>query len=232
MNLKKNKIFTLEQLKHKILSERKKNKKIVHCHGVFDVLHFGHIKHFKSAKKYGDFLVVSITADEFVNKGKGRPIFNYSIRAEVLAAIEEIDAVYINKEKTPINLIKQIRPSIYFKGPDYKKMKNDKTKNIIKEKIAVERAGGLIKFSSDDTFSSSKIINSHLNIFNERQKKFIQSISKKYDFNKINGYVEKLQNLKVLLLGETIILPLMDLVIVNLLFLNLLVIKILKKGKL
>ena len=105
MNSTKDKIFSLEQLKNKIFLEKKRKKTIVHCHGVFDVLHYGHIKHFKSAKKNGDFLIVSITSDEFVNKGKGRPIFNSLIRAEVLSSISSIDAVHINRDKTPINLM-------------------------------------------------------------------------------------------------------------------------------
>ena len=137
MNIK-NKIFNLEQIKKKIQIEKNKNKKIIHCHGVFDVLHFGHIKHFKSAKKLGDFLVVSITSDKFVNKGKDRPIFNSDIRAEVLESIQTIDAIYINKDKTPINFIKQIKPHIYFKGPDYKKMKIDNTKILLKKKSSGE----------------------------------------------------------------------------------------------
>ena len=69
----------------------------------------------------------------------------------------------------------------------------------------MEKSGGKIKFSEDETFSSSKIINNHLNLFNEKQKLFIRNISKKYDFKKINHYVSKLKNLKVLLLGETIL---------------------------
>ena len=205
MIISKNKIYSLKKIKNKILIEKKKKKTIVHCHGVFDVLHYGHIKHFKSAKKNGDFLIVSITSDEFVNKGKGRPIFNSVLRAEVLSSISYIDAVYINKDKTPINFIKQIKPHIYFKGPDYRKMENDNTKNIVKEKQAVEKSGGKIKFSNDDTFSSSKIINNHLNIFNEKQKIFIQGISKKYNFEKIKEYVDRLKKLNVLLLGETIV---------------------------
>ena len=73
------KILNLEQLKKKISSEKKKGKKIVHCHGVFDLLHVGHIKHFKSAKKNGDFLLVTITSDQYVNKGPGRPAFNQNL---------------------------------------------------------------------------------------------------------------------------------------------------------
>ena len=57
----------------KIETLKKKNKKIVLCHGVFDLVHLGHLKHFKKAKSFGDFLIVSITKDEFIKKGPGRP---------------------------------------------------------------------------------------------------------------------------------------------------------------
>ena len=133
--MKKNskKIFSLEELKKKILIEKSRGKTIVHCHGVFDLIHVGHIKHFKSAKKNGDILLVSITSDQFVNKGFGRPIFNQSLRAEVISSLECVDAVFINNFQTPINLINLIKPDIYFKGPDYQNVHKDKTKNIIKE---------------------------------------------------------------------------------------------------
>ena len=99
------KIFQIDQLTKKIKLEKKKNKKIVHCHGVFDLVHVGHIKHFQEAKRIGDFLVVSITSDKFVNKGLGRPIFNENLRAEVLSSIKYIDAVCINHYATSEKLI-------------------------------------------------------------------------------------------------------------------------------
>ena len=117
------KIFQIDQLTKKIKLEKKKNKKIIHCHGVFDLVHVGHIKHFQEAKRIGDFLVVSITSDKYVNKGLGRPIFNENLRAEVLSSITYIDAVYINHQKTSEKLISLIKPNIYFKGPDYKETK-------------------------------------------------------------------------------------------------------------
>ena len=102
----------------------------------FDVLHFGHIKHFKSAKSLR--FLLCITSDKFVNKGKDRPIFNSDIRAEVLESIQTIDAIYINKDKTPINFIKQIKPHIIFSGPDYKKMKMITQKILLKKKSSGE----------------------------------------------------------------------------------------------
>ena len=72
----KNKILSLNNLSKKIIDFKKKNKKIILCHGVFDLLHLGHIKHFEEAKKYGDILVVTITPNKYVSKGPNRPVFN------------------------------------------------------------------------------------------------------------------------------------------------------------
>lgn len=205
--MKKNskKIFSLEELKKKILIEKSRGKKIVHCHGVFDLIHVGHIKHFKSAKKNGDILLVSITSDQFVNKGFGRPIFNQSLRAEVISSLESVDAVFINNFQTPINLINLIKPDIYFKGPDYQNVHKDKTKNIIKEIKSIKKIGGKVMFSKDMTFSSSNLINNHYNLHSETQKLFLKNISRKYNIDTISRAIDKIKNLNVLLIGETII---------------------------
>ena len=80
------------------ISTREKNRKkrIVLCHGVFDLLHLGHIKYLQEAKSLGDILLVTITPDRFVNKGPGRPAFNEKHRAEAIAALEVVDYVSIN----------------------------------------------------------------------------------------------------------------------------------------
>ena len=69
-------ILNEQQLKKKITFYKKEKNKIVLCHGVFDVVHIGHIKHFEKAKEFGDILIVSITADKYVNKGPGKPLFS------------------------------------------------------------------------------------------------------------------------------------------------------------
>ncbi len=199
------KIFQIDQLTKKIELEKKKNKKIIHCHGVFDLIHVGHIKHFKEAKEIGDFLVVSITSDKYVNKGSGKPIFSENLRAEVLSSLEYIDAVYINRYTTPEKLISLIKPDIYFKGPDYKNTKKDITKNILKEISSVKKYGGRVAYSNDITFSSSNLINNYFDYYNLHQKNFLNNISKKYNFDFIFNKVNHIKKLKVLLIGETII---------------------------
>ena len=100
----KNKIQSLPYISS-ILKKARINKKIILSHGVFDLLHAGHIKHLEKAKSLGDVLIVSITSDNHVNKGPGRPIFNERIRAESLGAIGVVDYVVINN-KTAINPLK------------------------------------------------------------------------------------------------------------------------------
>ena len=75
-----NKITSIENLKKITFKQKSKKKKIVLCHGVFDLLHIGHIKHFNEAKKYGDVLVVTLTPDAYVDKGPKRPAFMEQIK--------------------------------------------------------------------------------------------------------------------------------------------------------
>ena len=100
----RNKILNIKSLKK--LKERYKRKKIVLCHGVFDLLHVGHINYFQSAKKLGDILIVSITEDKFVNKGPGRPAFTIDNRVKFLKEINIIDYVCISNDFTSEKIIK------------------------------------------------------------------------------------------------------------------------------
>jgi rfaE bifunctional protein kinase chain/domain/rfaE bifunctional protein nucleotidyltransferase chain/domain len=189
-----------------IISELKdKGKKIVHCHGVFDLLHIGHIKHFEEAKILGNILVVSITPDEFVNKGPGRPAFTTKLRLEALAALEAVDYVIANKWPTAIEIIKELKPNIYCKGPDYKDPLDDITGKISEEVAAVNSVGGEITYTDDVTFSSSSLLNKFGDLHSNEQDLFIKSINNNYSFDKIKSKIEELKKLKVLIIGETII---------------------------
>ena len=199
------KIFTINELQKKLSSKRYKNKKIILCHGVFDLLHIGHIKHFQEAKKLGDILVVTITPDKFVKKGPNRPVFNSNLRIEALASLECIDYLAINKWENAIETIKAIKPDYYCKGPDYKNKEQDLTKKIYDEEKTVKLYGGKIHITSAEKFSSGNIINNHLSNLNNSQKKFINDISKKFNFNDINKLFKGLINKNVLVVGEAII---------------------------
>tara|TARA_Y100000590_G_scaffold38447_1_gene41314 strand:+ start:4114 stop:5640 length:1527 start_codon:yes stop_codon:yes gene_type:complete len=190
---------------------KKKKKKIVHCHGVFDLLHIGHLKHFESAKKYGDILIVSITPNKFVFKELNRPYFDEQERLEALAAVETVDFVVLNNYPDSINIIKKIKPNFYCKGPDYNSLENNKTStinnnnNFIEEKKICKKIGCQIKLTSDIKYSSSNIINEKLFELSNLEKKFLLNIKKKYPINKIEKKIDHLSKLKFMVIGDPII---------------------------
>jgi rfaE bifunctional protein nucleotidyltransferase chain/domain len=124
------KIKTLDSLGPLMDKARAEGKKIIHCHGVFDLLHPGHIRHLAEASKMGDILVVTVTKDAHVNKGPGRPAFTDELRAESIAALESVDYVSINDSPTAVEAIRALKPHLYVKGQDYEERSGDVTLGI------------------------------------------------------------------------------------------------------
>ena len=201
----KEKIKTLKGLQQITADLKSKGKRIVHCHGVFDLLHIGHIKHFEEARSFGDVLIVTITPDEFVHKGPNRPAFTTELRLEALAALEAVDFVSANKWPIAVETIKIIQPDIYCKGPDYKDHRDDVTGKIDDEEQAVESVGGKICYTEDITFSSSSLLNKFGDVYSETQKSFIEKMLVGQNIDQIKNSIDNFKNLKVLVIGETII---------------------------
>ena len=202
------KIISIKNLAKIISKFKKKKKRIVHCHGVFDLIHIGHINHFKEAKKLGDILIVTVTQDKLVNKGPNRPIFSLNTRMESIAALKDVDYVAPNIYPNAIQLIKILKPSIYCKGKDYKNYNLDITNQIKKEALAIKSVGGRIVHTVTELFSSSKIINQTNFNLTDEQKLIINKIKKNTYLNsdsKISSTMNSLSDLKVLVIGETII---------------------------
>jgi len=201
----KNKIYSLKDLAKILQGEKKKSKIIVHCHGVFDLLHVGHIRHLKKAKKLGDKLVVTITSDRCVNKGPGKPVFNQTLRGEAIAALEPVDYVAINDTSTAVYPIKVIKPNIYCKGKEYKNFNDDITGEIKNESKELKKIKGKTVFTEELTFSSSRLINRSTDFYSPQQKKIIKKINKISNFKKIKKIIDNFNKLKILVIGETII---------------------------
>src|SRR5436309_12837249 len=132
-----NKIKPVDDLAKTVADLRAHGKKVVHCHGVFDLLHIGHIKHLEAARKLGDALVVTITPDRFVNKGPHRPAFPERLRAEALASLACVDFVAVNEWPTAVETIRALRPNLYVKGIVREAGKRDHTDAIRHEEEAV-----------------------------------------------------------------------------------------------
>jgi len=199
------KITSIESLKKTITKLKTKGKKIVLCHGVFDLLHIGHINHFQAAKDCGDIVIVSVTSDKYVNKGPNRPAFNEQNRLKALAALKVVDYVLLNRSATAVQIIKELKPNVYCKGKDYKFNQNDITSEIRNEINAVREIGGKIIYTKGIVFSSSNLINRFGKTHSLHQKAIIAKIKKKYSFLEIIKLIENFKKLRVLVIGEIII---------------------------
>lgn len=199
------KIKNLQELAEILEKLKKKGKKIVLAYGVFDLVHPGHIFHFEEAKKEGDILVVGVTADQFVKKGPDRPFFREEIRAKNLAALEMVDYVIIDYHPHAVELIKKLKPDIYFKGQEYEEALKDSERNLFKEAQAVKSVGGEIKFSYTPTFSSSHFLKNYLFVYPEETRKFLNELAKNYPPEKIIEEFKDWKKKKILVIGEAII---------------------------
>lgn len=133
------KIKSLNEIVDIVNKLRKDGKKIVTTNGCFDILHIGHIRYLREAKKLGDVLIVGVNSDKSIKKIKGgnRPIIPENERMEILAALECVDFVFLFDDLNPIKWINKLKPDIHVKGGDY-------TIDKIIERNAVESYGGKI----------------------------------------------------------------------------------------
>lgn len=201
----RSKIKPLSELAETLESLRKQGKKIVHCHGVFDLMHIGHIRHFEEAKALGDILVVTVTQDKHVNKGSHRPVFKENLRAESVAALGAVDYVAVNQWAGAVETIALLKPDFYVKGKEYQDSGKDVTQGIVREENAVKASGGKLVFTDNITFSSSNLINRHYSPFTKEAAEYLKNFSSRHASDDILHYIKGCRNLNVLLVGEAII---------------------------
>lgn len=175
--------------------------KRVLAHGCFDVLHAGHLAYFKAAKKLGDYLIVSVTSDRYVNKGPGRPYFNAELRAQMVASQRCVDEVWISDHPTAIQAIERFRPDVYVKGKDYVA----KTGDIEKERASVELHGGRLVFTDTPLYSSSTLINRFLSRRTPEQEATIERVRDAGGIGAIADALEAVSKLEALIVGEAIV---------------------------
>lgn len=198
------KIHTLEELVPILDRHRADGRRIVHCHGVFDLLHIGHVRHFEQAKKLGDVLVVTLTPDRFVNKGAGRPAFTDSLRAEFLANLSSIDYVAVNHWPTAVDTIHLLRPHMFAKGSEFQNLQ-DTIGHVSKEGEAIRAIGGEIVFTEDIVYSSSALINQYMSQYPDHVREFLSDFAARYPAEEVLAPLRAAEGLKVLVVGETII---------------------------
>lgn len=201
-----NKIVSKEKFKTDIRQKIKnEGQTIALCHGVFDLVHPGHIIHLEQAKEMADVLVVSITAATYVRKGPGRPYFDDEMRMKFLAALECVDYVMLSEGYTVDDIIESVEPDIYVKGEEYAKAEDDITGKITEEKALVEKHGGRIQYTTGQTYSSTKLINTAMSGLPEEVRHYVEDFKTRYSMQDIRDYAEKASALKILVVGDVII---------------------------
>jgi rfaE bifunctional protein nucleotidyltransferase chain/domain len=151
------KVVSREELKQRVESWRAQGDNITLANGCFDLLHVGHIRYLHAAKEIGGRLVVAVNSDESVGKlkGDGRPLMPAHERAEILAALADVDAVVIFSEDDVRALVREIRPDVQAKGTDY-------TAESVPERDTVIDCGGRVEIVGDPKDHSATEIIRHM----------------------------------------------------------------------
>lgn len=183
---------------------RAQGKKIVQCHGTFDLIHPGHVIHFEEAKALGDILVVTVTGEKYVNKGPGRPYFNDLLRVKWLAALQCIDYVVVVPYPAAVEAIECIHPDFYCKGTEYRNTETDVTGNIHDDLKTVERLGGQVRYVGSVVFSSTKLLNQHFVPYSSGVRDFCKALAAEYPPHRFRELVDGFQRLRVLVVGDVI----------------------------
>ncbi|MGE4221103.1 MAG: PfkB family carbohydrate kinase [Alphaproteobacteria bacterium] len=199
------KIRSLDDLGACAEAARKQGRKVVLAHGVFDLLHMGHVRHLEEARSHGDVLIVTLTADAYVNKGPGKPVFPAALRAEMLAALSCVDFVGINDAPDAEPVLHAVKPSVYAKGSDYANPDDDVTGKILAEREAVETYGGRLAFTGGITFSSSELLNRHFQVFEPQVHDFLSRLRDSGGLAATLDLIERVKDMRVLLVGDTIV---------------------------
>jgi rfaE bifunctional protein kinase chain/domain/rfaE bifunctional protein nucleotidyltransferase chain/domain len=200
-----NKIKTIEELVKVAKALRMENKKIVHCHGCFDLLHIGHIRYFRQAKQKGDVLIVTITPDKYVDKGPHRPAFPEALRTEAVASLNDVDYVALNRWPTAEETLRLLQPHVYVKGSDFKSVKSDVTGKLGVEAQVVHEIGAELAFSEDIVFSSTRLINKFFLTFPNDVEQYLNIFRTRYKLEDIIDLLDRMSNLNTMVIGDTIL---------------------------
>jgi rfaE bifunctional protein nucleotidyltransferase chain/domain len=196
-------------LSHHALLERRRaaramGLRVAQCHGCFDIVHPGHIRHLRQAKAHADILLVTITGDAGYTKRAGAPLIPEELRAENLAELDCVDWVYIEPRTTAAELLDEVRPDVYIKGREYE---TNSDPRFAQERANVERHGGRVVFSSGDVvFSSTALIASLERSIDPYHARLAQLLARpELDGQRLNATLASMRGQRVLIVGETIL---------------------------
>jgi cytidyltransferase-like protein len=177
---------------------------IVQSHGIWDLMHPGHICHLEEAAALGDVLVVTVTADKHVRKGPGRPYFNENLRLRSLAALACVRHVVLVPSPDGGAAISCVQPHVYCRGKEYEDPDFDPSGMVAAEVETARRLGAEVRYIGAIKYSSTKLLNQYFDHLSGPVRAFCNQLAGTYSRRDFHGAAESLKDLKVLVIGETI----------------------------
>ena len=199
------KILDFDELESSLRRHQAEGRSVALCHGVFDLLHVGHLRYLKGAKRLADRLVVTLTPDRFVDKGPHRPAFDEELRLEAMAALEVVDHVALNAWPTAVETLRRLRPDVYVKGAEFARPGADPTGKMELERQIAEEVGTRVEFVDDLVFSSSELINRHLPVYSPEVGSYLEELRHGGGLADVLALLDRLAELKVLVIGDAIV---------------------------
>ncbi len=177
---------------------------VVLCHGCFDIVHPGHLRHLLWARQQGDLLVVSVSADEVIDKGLGRPLVPERLRAENLAALECVDMVVVSPTPTAVETLQAIKPDRYVKGAEYRESHDAR---VAAERDVVHSYGGKVLFSSGDVvYSSTRLISTRAREWALNADRVAGYVQRHHQSERgLRKLLQQASGMKCLVVGDTIV---------------------------
>ena len=198
------KIVCRDELLRQASRARRKARLVVLCHGCFDIVHPGHIRHLEFARKHGDLLIVSITSDAAIDKDFDRPYIPQELRALNLAALELVDLVYIDPHHTARELLQDVKPDIYIKGEEYQKSQDPA---FLDEQNIVEQNGGKVVFSSGDIVYSSTDLIQRLGREVDVEQQRLRCVCERHQITSqaLGSIMERFSDRRVIVIGDLVV---------------------------
>lgn len=199
------KIRGIDELAMVLSEERSRGLRVAHCHGVFDLMHPGHIRHFEATHGVADVLVVTLTADAHVAKGPGRPVFNQRLRAESVAALHSVDYVAVLDSPSAVEAIRKLKPDVYSRGNSrYDEGEASRIRHL-EEDQTIREIGGEVLETDEINLSSTNLLNSFFSVYSPRADQFLRKFRQRYSSDEVIAQLRALEPLRVLVLGDIII---------------------------
>lgn len=199
------KIKPIEEVAEILAAQKDKGARVALCSGSFEFLHSGHIRKLSVARGGGDTVVVAITADQYVNLGPGRPLFNERLRAETVSALSDVDFVFVNKWPSAAVAIRLLKPDVFVRAD------TDKDEDPIDEDlweaeaVAAREVGAQLTTANGASFSASRILNETFGVLAPEVNLFLRDFRRQYSASEVVKAISSLDSLKVLIIGEAIL---------------------------